>query len=186
MMFKNKKITFMLFTLVCFIAMGVCLIVDMAITQQITWSAYPLLSIPFGWIAITPLFIKKYGKFLCPCVLTLSVLPYLYFIEKITPVSDWFFSLGLPLAVTGIVIGWIIYFLFLFLKISTWYKAAISVFLAGVVATPITNHFVNAYAQIEPSFLNDFINIFSCVIVSAILGILGYIKNKAKTLDSNP
>lgn len=170
----------MLFTLACFIAMGVCLIVDMAITQQITWSAYPLLSIPFGWIAVTPVFIKNYGKVLCPCVLTLSVLPYLYFIEKITPASGWFFPLGLPSAVTGIIVGWIIYFLFRFIKINIWYKAAISVFLVGVIASPIINHFVTVFAQIEPSFLNNFINIFSCIIASAILGILGYRNIKQK------
>jgi len=185
MMFKNRKLIFILFTLVCFIAMGVCLIVDMAITHRITWSAYPLLSIPFGWIAVSSLLIKKYGKVLCPCVLTLSVLPYLYFIEKITPVSDWFLPLGLPSAVTGIIVGWIIYFLFRFIKISIWYKAAISIFLAGVIASPIINHFVNAFAQIEPSFLNSFINIFSCILVSAMLGILGYRKSKARTMGTN-
>jgi len=184
-MLINKKLIFMLFTLACFIAMGVCLIVDMAITKQITWSAYPLISIPFGWIAVSPLFIKKYGKILCPCALTLLILPYLYFLEKITPVSDWFFTLGLPSAVIGIVVGWIIYFLFRFIRINIWYKVAISVFLAGVVASPIINHFVNAYTQTEPSFLNDFINVFSCIIVSAILGILGYRKTKARAESKN-
>jgi len=184
-MLKNKKLIFMLFTLACFVAMGVCLIVDMAITKQITWSAYPLISIPFGWVAVSPLLIKKYGKILCPCVLTLSVLPYLYFLEKVTPVSDWFFPLGLPSAVTGIVVGWVIYFLFRFIRISIWYKASICVFIAGVIASPITNHFVNAYTQTEPSFLNNFINVFSCIVASAILGIFGYRTTKAKTESKN-
>lgn len=171
---KIKKLIFMLFTLSCFVAMGVCLIVDMAITKEITWSAYLLISIPFGWVAISSLFIKKIGRILCLCILTLSVLPYLYLIEKITPVSDWFFPLGLPVAATGIIFGWSVYFLFRFIRINIWYKSAISIFLAGVIASPVINRFVNVYTQTEPSFLNNFINIFSCIIVSAVLGILGY------------
>lgn len=183
-MFKNKKLIFMIFTLACFIAMGVCLIVDLAITRQITWAAYPLLSIPFGWMIVSPLCVKKHGIVLSPCVLTLVVLPYLYFIEKITPVSGWFFPLGLPSAVVGIVAGWVIYFLFRFIKINLWYKAAISFFLLGAVATPIINHFVDAFTE-ESSFLSNIINVFSCVIASAILGIIGYRKNEAKKTENN-
>ncbi|MCL2488731.1 MAG: hypothetical protein FWE80_08615 [Oscillospiraceae bacterium] len=184
-MIKSRKLIFMLFTLACFIAMGTCLIVDIAINQQITWAAYPLLSIPFCWIILSPLLIKRYGKILAPCVLTLAVLPFLYFLAPITPAGDWFLPLGLPSAVAGIISGWMLYVLFLFTKINIWYKSAVSVFLLGVIVSPVISHFADAYAGTEPSFLSYFINIFSCAIVSAILGILGYQKTKAKVGSLN-
>lgn len=179
-MLKNRKLIFMLFSLACFIAMGVCLIVDVAITHTITWAAYPLLSIPFGWMIPSSLLMKKHGIILCPCVLTILGLPYLYLLEKLTPVSDWFFPLGLPSAITGILLGWAIYGLFRFIKINIWYKAAISVLLAGVIASPVINHFVDAFTGTGPSFLSYFINIFSCVVAASVLGIIGYRKKQSE------
>ena len=184
-MIKDRKLLFMIFTIACFIAVGVCYIVDNAINKQVTWSAYPLLSILFGWLSISPVFIKKHGIISSLCASTLLVIPYIYFIEKITPVNNWFIPLGLPSAITGIITIWVIYLLFRFLKISIWYKEAISILLAGVIASPIINYYVDAFLNEKTSSLNLFINIFSCAVTSAVLGIIGYIKGRGKSSDNN-
>jgi len=175
---KSKKLLFMIFTLVCFLAAGVCLIVNMAINQQITWAAYPILSISFGWAVLSLLFVKKHGIILLFCALTLLLPPYLYFISKITPVTDWFMPIGLPSAIAGIIASWILFLLFRLVKINIWYKLAISVFLLGVVISPIIVHFVELYLEAEPSHWYSFLKAFICIIASAVLGMLGFRKSK--------
>ena len=177
--FIDSKIIFMLFTLSCFLAVGVCVIVNYAINGQITWAAYPIISVPSGWLIITPLLFRKYTIALC--VLTVIINPFLYFMDKITPAPDWFCKLGLPSAIAGIVFFWVNYLLFRFIKISIWYKFAVSFFLGGTIVNPIINYFADRFSETEMSALNLFINIFSCLFVSALFWITGYIRNKIKS-----
>ena len=180
-MLKNKKLWLMVFALSCFIAIGTCVIVDLAINRKITWGMYPILSIPFGFLIITPLIAKKNGMVLSLSSLTISILPFLYLIEKITPVKEWFCPLGLPITIFSIITIWISYFILRFLKINVWYKVAIVVFICGVIMSPITNYFISASNLAEGnSSLNTFINIFSCVVLAAVFGICGYIKTMKK------
>ena len=150
--FIDRKAILMFFTLLCFVAAGVCVIVNYAIDQQITWAAYPILSIPAGWLILIPLMYRKYT--IAVCVLTAIVAPFLYCMNKITPAPDWFCGLGIPLAAIGIVFVWAVYLLFRLVKISLWYKASITVFLAGVVNL-ITNHFLDRFLGTEnPLFIS--------------------------------
>ena len=174
----NRKLLFMSFTLVCFIAAGVCLIVNMAINQQITWAAYPLLSILFGWAVLSPLLIKKHGPVLHLSALTFLIFPYLYLLSNITPVSDWFRPIGLPAAIAGVIAIWILYPLFRYAKINILYKSAIAVFLLGVIISPVIEYFVDIYLGDNPFAWYRFINIFACFVASAVLGIWGYAKSK--------
>lgn len=181
---KNDKRLFMLFTLACVVAIGVCLIVNMAIDQQITWAAYPLLSVPFGWAMFSTLLIKKHGIIYFLCALTVLALPYLYLISKVTPVTDWFMPIGLPAALAGILAIWILFPLFRFVKMNAWYKAAFSVFLLGVVAGTIISYFIDVYLQMEPFKWYRYIDIFSCLVAAAALAIVGYKKSKPKSASS--
>jgi len=180
--FIDIKIIFMIFTLLCFLAVGICVIVNYAINGQLTWAGYPIISVSFGWFIILPLFFRKYVIALC--VLTVTVHPFLYLLDKITPDPDWFCKLGFPIAIVGIVSFWVIYLLFRFIKINVWYKVAISFFLVGVIASPIITHFVDQFSKTEMLVFNFIINIFSCLIVSAIFWILGYMRNKMKAADN--
>ena len=181
--FRSKKLIFMIFTLFCFLAMGTCVIVNYAINQRITWAAYPLLSIPFGWILTSTLFLRKYVMATL-CALTVFAIPFLYFIEKITPVSDWFLPLGLPCAIAGIIFIWIIYLLFRFTNISIWYKLAVSAFLAMIIVSPVIEHSVNIFLGTEPKFLDCFIDYFSGIAVTASFIIIGLTKAKSKVTDA--
>ncbi|MDR1089151.1 MAG: hypothetical protein LBL23_07790 [Coriobacteriales bacterium] len=201
---KSKNLIFMLFTLACFVAAGVCLIVDMALSQHITWAVHPLLSIVFGWAAVSPLLLTKHGvvivsdtdaittRALSPsstnkqgvlvslAAVTLLILPYLYLLGGITATADWFVPVGLPSAITGIIALWILFLLFRFAKMNLWGKLAISIFLLGAVVSPVVNYFVDIYAEQSPFSWDIFLTIAVAVVASAILGILGYMKSKPK------
>ena len=173
----NKKIWLMIFTLMCIIAMGVCAIVDYAINNAITWGYIPLLSIVFGYLIIMPMFAKKHNIVLSLSSLTITILPFLYFMEKVVPVKEWFYSLALPISVVSIVGIWISYLAWHFLKISEWYKSSILIFMWGLIISPIINHISDGLPYI--SFQN-FINVFSCLVIVIVCGMYGYIKTSKK------
>lgn len=179
--FIDSKIILMIFTLLCIIGAGVSVIVNYAINGRITWASYPVISVSLGWLIITPLIFRKYITALC--VLTVTVSPFLYLMNKITPAPDWFWKLGLPVAVIGVVVFWVIYLLYRFTKINLWYKAAITLFIAGVVADPAVDVFVNKFLETEPSLISvsSIISAFSCLFVAALLWIFGYMINRAKS-----
>ena len=177
MIMKNKKLIFMVYTLSCFIAAGVCLIVDIAINRQITWAAYPLLSIAFGWALLSSLLVKKHKIVSLLCAVTLLTIPYLYLLSKITPVTDWFLPIGIPSAIAGIIAMWILFPLYLFTKINILNKAAISVILIGAVNV-VVDYYVDTAFGINPFGWERWLSVFGCIIIAAILGILGYMKSK--------
>ncbi|MCL1823398.1 MAG: helix-turn-helix transcriptional regulator [Oscillospiraceae bacterium] len=174
----NRKVLFIIFSFLCFTAFGTCFIVNYAIERQITWAAYIFISVPFFWLSASLLFIKKHGITLSLCAFTLFTVPYIYFLEKITPVNDWFEPVGLPCAAVGIASFWFFYLLFRFLKISLWYKFAITAFLAGAIISPVTNMFINNYLDETNSFFEVFINLFSSFIITAVFGFIGFTKKK--------
>jgi len=110
--------------------------------------------------------------------LTLLILPYLYLLSRITPVTNWFVPIGLPSAITGLLAFWLLFLLFRFARINIWYKSASSFFILGVVSSTVINYFADIYLGVEPFALNRLISTFSCIIATAVIGVLGYIKSK--------
>jgi hypothetical protein len=102
-------------------------------------------------------------------------------LEKITPVESWFFPLGIPSAIVGLITIWVIFLIFRFLRISLWYKSAIAVFLAGVITNQIISYYVNNFLNTGPRLLNNIINTASCVVLSVVLFILGRNRSKARS-----
>ena len=178
----DSKIIFLIFTISCVIAVGTCIIVNFAIDSRITWAAYPILSVLVGWLIITPSLFRKYIWSMC--MSTLLVVPFLYLLEMITPVHDWFLPVGLPAAIVGIVYVWVIYILFRYIKMSLWYKFAITVILSGVVDNLIINHFVDAFLNTQTSHLQYFISVFSYTVVFVLLLIMGYSRKKMKNAEN--
>ena len=174
----DKKVCFIIFTVLCIIAIGVCIIVDFALNKQITWAAYPILSVIVGWLILFPLIYRKYTISLC--LLFVTVIPFLYFLNKITPEPDWFYGMGVPISIVGIVMVLVTYLLFRFAKINIWYKLAITVFLAGIVSA-IIDYIVDDFLRTNTSLIITIINFLSCLLIAVLLWITGYLKNKAKS-----
>ena len=179
-MSKNQKLILQLFSVACLIAIIACVIVNIAIDRKITWSLYPIVSVPFGWLVFSPLIIKKHGVVFSICSLMLFILPFLYLLDKITPVESWFFPLGIPSATVGMITIWVVFLLFRFVNIILSYKCAISIFFIGVFACPVINHYVDRFLDTGPRLFNNIINILSCVVIAVVIFVLGYRSNKSK------
>ena len=180
-MYKNSKLVFGSFSFACVIAILTCMIVNFAIDRQITWAAYPLLAVPFGWLVLSPLTIKKYGAALSLFSLTLFTLPFLYVLDRLTPVESWFIPLGIPSAIVGAIAAWLFFLLFRFVKINAWYKSAITVFIAGVLVNPAINYFVDRFATDQSSLLSTILTAAGCLILAIALWIAGSKRKTGKT-----
>ena len=175
-MLKSKKVLSMLFALMCSIAIGVCLIVDMSIAGAVTWSGIAIVSIVFGWCVSFPLLLNKNHIYLSLTAISVLTLPFLWYLAKETTTVSWFPKLGVPLGIIGLVLIWLIYLLFRFIKIHILYKMAVSIFLITVIASPIIHQIAANYTLEKTALPNDVINAFTGIIVSAILTIWAYTK----------
>jgi len=182
-MFKNKNLwfmLFMLFALVCFVAIGTCLIVDVAVTGTMTWSGLTVASILFVWCVALPFFFSKRQVAWSLSIFTVLVLPFLWYLGEETVSVSWFMKLGLPLGIMSVGLAWLMYALFRFVKIHMLYRAAVTVLLVTVVANPIIHHLVGEFTGEKAALLISIINIFSGVVAAAVLGIVGYCKTRGK------
>ena len=179
-MSKNQKIMLGTFSITCVVAIFACLIVNFAIDRAITWALYPLLSVPFGWLLLAPMTAKKHGVLLSLCSMTVIAVPYLFLLEKITPMHGWFAPIGIPSAIIGAGAIWLLFLLFRFVKINSWYKSAITVFIIGVLANPAISYFVDMYLESKVQILQTVLETAACLIVTVALFVIGARRNKAK------
>lgn len=177
-MSKGQKLILFPFSIACIISIVACTIVNLAIDQAITWSAYPILSVPLGWLILSPLIVKKYGLVLSICSLDLFILPYLLILDKLTPGASWFLPLGIPSAIAGVVLVWVAYLLFRFVKINVWCKVAIIIFLTGAIANPVISYYTDRFLGEKPGLLGIILETAAFVILSIALFIFGYKKSK--------
>lgn len=171
---KISRIALKILTAACITAAIVCIIVNFAISRSITWAAYPLIAIPFVWIVALPsLLIKKHKLLLSLAAFSALTVPFLYLLEKLTPVKEWFAVLGVPAAISSIIALWITYFLVKYAKINKWYLSAILVFIYGVVLSGVINFFVAVLLNSGFLNLSTVVNILSCIVVTVLLVIIG-------------
>jgi len=111
--------------------------------------------------------------------LTLLALPFLFVLDRITPVDSWFAPLGIPSAVAGVIAAWVFFLLFRFVKINNWYKSAIAVFITGVVVNPVVNYYVDRFVIDESSLLSTILTAAGCLILAIALLVMGYRRSKA-------
>jgi len=178
---KLRKVLFTIFSVLCFIPIGVVAIVDTAVTGSITWSIIPIVSILFFWAVVSPIFIKNYKFIYSLLSLTLFALIFLFILNMLT-YGTWFFSLALPAAANTLASIWIVYFVFRFLKISFWYKISLVILFIGFTSL-ISNFFINSLILTTYSIatVNLAFNISGSIILAAIFFIIGMLRNnKAK------
>jgi len=179
---KYGKLLFQIFSLLCFVAIGVCFICDFAINKMMVWSGYPIISILFAFAAMSPLFLTKRNKILFSLVImTITTIPFLYLLERLTPIKHWFLNLGVPIAIISIVAVWILFFIIKFLKINKWYLWAIAIFLFGVVVSTTVKYFVSSFLKTNFYSLDNFISFLSCIAATILLVIIGHSKQQNKS-----
>ena len=106
-MTKNVIIS-ILFSATLLTGIMVCLICNIAISGNLTWSLIPVSSIVFAWVISFPGIIwGKRGIIVSLISLSVFIVPYLFLLSNLVKVEE-VFSVGAEMAVASIVFLWII------------------------------------------------------------------------------
>lgn len=175
------KFAFKLFSLLCAVGAGICLVCDFALNRGISWSAYVLASVGFGWAIAVPLLLSKANRLIHTlAVLMVSVFPYLFILSKLTPVTGWFTPLALPIGITVIAALWLTYLLFRFAKINMWYLFSGMIILYGIIVNSVVQYCVSVFADDRFISLDYLINLITCIVVTVLLFIIGRYSDMSK------
>ncbi len=104
-MTKNAVIS-ILFSATLLIGIMVCLICNIAISGNLTWSLIPVSSIVFAWVISFPsIILGKRGILVSLISLSVFVIPYLFLLSSLIKVKE-VFSVGVAMAVASILFLW--------------------------------------------------------------------------------
>ena len=158
------SISVIIFTGFILIGMVTCAIVDLAISQTLTWSPIPIISCIFSWFIFVPIF--KYGtRAIVISLLATSILivPFLLALDAVIEGSGQLLPIGIGSAIVAVVYLWVIFGLFKVLKTHKLIAAAIAVLL--IVPANLMINVVLYWTLNEPVF--DVWDAMSCLIVLA-------------------
>ncbi|MDR1795327.1 MAG: hypothetical protein LBR25_08035 [Erysipelotrichaceae bacterium] len=179
-MTKNGKVYSLLASGLCMVAVMICIIVDYAIHQQLTWSRIVTISVLFGWCVTTPLFLKKNQILFTLLAITALVQPFLWLLGSFTSNPSWYFPMGAIIGCIGIVLLWVSYFIFCFIRIGVLYQWALVVFLSTMVASPLIRHIVRMYTDARFDWFNEIINLLGGAALCGFLVYMGHQRENKK------
>lgn len=106
-MIKNVIIS-ILFSATLLTGIMVCLICNIAISGELTWSLIPVSSIAFAWVISFPsIILGKRGVIVSLISLSVSIVPYLFLLSGLLKAKE-VFSVGTVMAAASIIFLWII------------------------------------------------------------------------------
>lgn len=106
-MTKNVIIS-IVFSVTLFVGLMVCLICNLAISGNFTWSLIPASSIIFAWIISIPsIILGKKGMIASLISLSVFIVPYLFLLSSLLDIKA-VFSIGTAMAAASIIYLWII------------------------------------------------------------------------------
>ena len=110
---KSKRLIIaFVFSLIFLTGIITCIICNLAISGNLTWSLIPVISICFSWLLMFPnIIFRKKGIEISLISLSIIIVPYLYLLSSLTG-AEAVFSLGSVLALPSIVFLWIVYAVF--------------------------------------------------------------------------
>lgn len=173
-----------IFSIIILVLISILCIINYSISQTLNWSLYPIAALIMVWATIAPIVglpqYKLLGSFIG---LSFTLIPFLYMIANLSGDGEWFWPLALPLALCFLgVLG--VCFAFLSRSASKWYNASATFFLFGVVLNYAVGEILRSYLQ-NQNIHEQIINrstIFSCLLASFILAIIGY-QRRSKPLS---
>lgn len=105
-------------------------IVDFALNGGFTWSIMPITAIIFSCLCIIPMFFfKKHNVNISLLSTSIFIFPFLFIISEFTK-GNWFASIAVPMAISGVVILWLIRAVFV-TKLNIWSKFAASMIVTA-------------------------------------------------------
>lgn len=165
-----------LFSATLLIGIMVCLICNIAISGNLTWSLIPVSSIVFAWIISFPsIFWGKRGFTVSLISLSVFIVPYLFLLGGLLKAKE-VFSVGAVMAVVSIIFLWII--VAVFKCIERKLAALGTTFLSAIPLMIIVNVILSK--MIEEPVLDawDVLSVFMLLILAFVSFICDYAKKK--------
>ena len=176
-MAKNVIIS-ILFSVTFLLGIMVCLICNLAISGNLTWSLIPVSSIVFAWVISFPsIILGKRGIIASYISLSVFSVPYLFLLSNLVKVKE-VFSVGAIMAVTSIVFLWIIVAVFSRIGKTRKLVALGTSFLLAIPFVFVINVMLSKMI-VEPILdVWDMLSVFILLISAFISFILNYAKKK--------
>ena len=163
------------FSATLLIGIMVCLICNIAISGNLTWSLIPVSSIIFAWVISFPsIILGKRGIIVSLISLSVFIIPYLFLLGSLLKAKE-VFSVGAMIAVASIVFLWLIVAVF---KCTRKLVALGTTFLLAIPFMIIVNVILSKMIE-EPVFdVWDMLSIFMLLILAFASFICDYAKKK--------
>lgn len=176
-MTKNAVIS-LLFSVTLLIGIMVCLICNIAISGNLTWSLIPISSIVFVWVVSFPsIILGKKGMLISLISLSVFVIPYLFLLSRLIKVEE-VFSVGVIMAVVSILFLWVIAAIWKRVGKTRKLIALGMIFLLAIPFMVIINVILSRMI-VEPVLdMWDMVSIFILLILAFISFICDYAKKK--------
>lgn len=174
---KNVVIS-TLFTITLLIGMMVCVICDITITGNLSWSLISMTSIVFVWVISSPsIMFGKKGIVKSLISLSVSIIPYLYLLSRILKVKE-LFPLGTAISLIILVFLWIM--LAVIYRIGKTRKliALGTITLLAIPLVVIINVLLFKTTETPLFDVWDFMAIFLLLIIAIALFIYDYVEKK--------
>lgn len=174
-MTKNVIIS-ILFSAALLIGIMVCLICNIAISANLTWSLIPVSSIVFAWVISFPsIILGKRGIIVSLISLSVFIVPYLFLLGSLLKAKE-VFSVGAVMAVASIVFLWII--VAVFKRIERKLVALGITFLSAIPFMIIVNVILSKMIEEPVLDVWDMMSIFMLLILAFVSFICDYAKKK--------
>ena len=174
-MTKNVIIS-ILFSATLLIGIMVCLICNIAISGNLTWSFIPVSSIVFAWVITFPSIIwGKRGIIVSLISLSVFIVPYLFLLGSLLKVKE-VFSVGAVMAVASIIFLWII--VAVFKRMERKLAALGTTFLSAIPFMIIVNVILSKMMDEPVLDVWDMLPIFILLILAFVSFICDYAKKK--------
>ena len=176
-MTKNAVIS-LLFSATLLIGIMVCLICNIAISGNLTWSLIPISSIVFVWVVSFPsIILGKKGMLISLISLSAFVIPYLFLLSRLIKVKE-VFSVSVIMAVASILFLWVIAAIWNRVGKTRKLIALGMIFLLAIPFMVIINVILSRMI-VEPVLdIWDMLSIFILLILAFISFICDYAKKK--------
>ena len=168
-MTKNVILS-ILFSAALLIGIMVCLICNIAISGNLTWSFIPVSSIVFAWVITFPSII--WGK---RGIIVSFIVPYLFLLGSLLKVKE-VFSVGAVMAVASIIFLWII--VAVFKRMERKLAALGTTFLSAIPFMIIVNVILSKMMDEPVLDVWDMLSIFMLLILAFVSFICNYAKKK--------
>lgn len=180
--FNTSGTMITLISMIFILAGFVCLLCNFVINHTINWSLYPVGAMLMVWLTVAPWFLMtKHRPVLSFTAFTVSLIPYLFLIERLSAAKGWVVPFALP--ILGITLPGllIVVLLFSYTKINRISLSAFVVFIFGVLVNLSVNAFVQNYLHNQNQLnISVPITAISFILLSIILAVIGDIRRRKK------